>query len=92
MLFKKNKAITIDKMNVLDDVVVNEEKLKFTVQYSNISIPIEKVPGLLADIMQVYSLVKPALDQKSIEATKEQEKDKADDVDLEPIDLSDIPF
>ena len=91
-IFSKSKAICYEKMNHLKRVTITEEKVSFNVNYSSIDVDIKNIPGLLADLIQIYGDVKPMLDKKSqeLEAAKsEEEKAKSNDG---PIDLSDIPF
>lgn len=94
MLFKKNKAITIDKMNVLQDIVINEDKVKFNVQYSNTTLDLKQIPKLLSDVMQLYAVVKPMLDQVALNEAKDKVKTLEDSTsdDVEALDLSEIPF
>jgi len=95
-VFKKNRAAYFEKMGTFTEVTITEDKVKFSLNYSSITMNLEEVPKLLADVMQLYAMAKPILDRKSLEATKKKlaglagEKD-SDDSD-EPIDLSDIPF
>lgn len=90
-IFKKSHAVTIEKMDVLKQLVVNENSVRFSLNYSNIDLKPEEVPKLLADIMQIYTLVKPALDKKTLDLENEKSGDPKEE-DSKPIDLSDIPF
>lgn len=85
-LFKKDKALYIEKMDVLSGVTVSPDKVKFSLNYSSIDLTPESVPKLLSDVVQLYALVKPTLDAKT-EASQKQSEQPLD----EP-DLSDIPF
>lgn len=89
-VFKKNAAITIEKMNVLEKVVINEDTVRFTMHYSQMDLKPEQIPKLLSDVMQLYAMVKPALDKKTLDKKKEEiATAESDDTS---IDLSDIPF
>lgn len=89
-IFKKNQAVQVEKLNIFKDILINEKEVKLHINYSGITISLEEVPKLLADAMQLYTMVKPMLDKKTIEKMK----DKTDEADSEDtiIDLSDIPF
>lgn len=90
-LFKKEKAILIDKMNRLERITVSSDKIHFRLNYSDIDVKAKDIPLLVSDMIQIYGMVKPILDAQSEELNKENEgKEKEDQV--EPIDLSDIPF
>lgn len=95
-VFKRNAAITIDKMNVLTDIVIDPEKVKFKLNYSQIDLKPKEVRTLLSDILDLYVMVRPMLDKQKAVATAEQlkklESNIADDTDDSPIDLGDIPF
>lgn len=95
-IFKKSKAISYDSMNSLKRVIITEDKVSFTLNYSNIDLAVEDIPGLLSDIIEVYSHVKPSLDKKSeeLEAQKYTDSQKTEvPVSTDsPIDLSNIPF
>lgn len=89
-VFKKSSAVSIEKMNYLTKVFVTEDNVSFNISYFDTKVPIEDIPKLLGDFMQLYSMVKTQLDKKTIGAQDknlELEKPKED-----PIDLSDIPF
>lgn len=93
-IFKKSSAVHIDHMDVLSKVTITDDKVLFTIQYSETNMKPEDVPKLLADVMRLYALVKPTLDEKSLKATEDAEQDiKIEDInDTAPIDLSNIPF
>lgn len=91
-IFKKSQATYIERMEVLSNVTVTEDKVLATLQYSQNTFKPEDIPKLLSDVIQLYTLVKPILDKKSEEAEKaktDEEKLKTEDT---PIDLSEIPF
>lgn len=85
-LFKKDKALYIETMDVLKGVTVAPDKVRFTLNWSNIELNPEDVPKLLSDVIQLYAMVKPTLDSKT-EANKEKS-----DQPLDEPDLSSIPF
>lgn len=93
-IFKKNSAVTIDHMSVISKVTVDENAVRFLILYNSIDMKIEELPKLLGDIIQLYALVKPLLDDKEekllAEKATDPEPDKAEDDSL--IDLSNIPF
>lgn len=94
MIFKKNKALYYDKMNCLKEVTVTEEAVKLHLNWSAIDLKPEDIPGLLADVVQIYAHIKPTLDRKSaekIEEAKQHNKSNDDKID-EVVDLADIPF
>lgn len=92
-IFKKQSAITIDKLGTFKDIVINQETVKFTVNYSTISFKSEEIPQLLADVMELYVIVKPLLNKTALEAKKGELKELEDSAtDDSPIDLTDIPF
>ena len=93
MIFKKSKAVYIEKMNYLKSVTVSSDKVKFELGWSNLDMALEDVPKLLSDLTSLYGMVKPELDRRSEEKNAEEEKKaKENEVDFEPIDLSNIPF
>lgn len=88
-IFKKTSAVQIDKMNVVKDVIINEEKVKFSLNYSSTTLELDEVPKLLADVMQLYVYTKPLLDKRAAQ----EAKDKADELaDEDTLDLTEIPF
>lgn len=89
-IFKKTQGVTMDKMNVLSNVVITADQCRFQLQYSNIELKIEQIPKLLADIIEVYTSAKPTLDAKTL-ALAEQTTEDGAAID-NPINLSDIPF
>lgn len=84
-VFKKKEAEYIQKMLVFSSVMVTSEEVKFQLQYSSLELPIEKIPALLADVMELYHMVKPALDAKSLAEAEKAEQGAE-------IALSDIPL
>ena len=91
-IFKKSQATYIEKMDLLTNVTVTDEKVLATLQYSQNTFRPEDIPKLLADVMQLYALVKPILDKKSEEAEKEKTDEEKLKLEDTPIDLSNIPF
>lgn len=92
-IFKRSSAVFVEKMNVLKNVSVSEDKVLFNVNYSNIELSPEEIPGLVSDLIQVYGIIKPTLDKMSEERQKELDKEKSDNKDADkPVDLSEIPF
>jgi hypothetical protein len=95
-IFKKSKAIYVERMDLLSGVTVTDDKVHFSLNYSGIDLNAEDIPKLLADAMQLYSMVKPSLDAKSeamMEKAKEHNAVNSEvKIDDEPIDLSSIPF
>ena len=91
-IFKKSQATYIERMELLTNVTVTEEKVLATLQYSQNTFKPEDIPKLLSDVMQLYALVKPILDKKSEEAEKEKTDEEKLKLDDTPIDLSNIPF
>ena len=90
MFWNKN-ATCIDKMNVINSVVITEKNVKLNVQYSNIEINIKDVPKLLADVTNIYAVCKPLLDEISQKEYEEKLKESENE-SVEPLDLSEIPF
>lgn len=92
-IFKRDKAIYYENMNLVREVTVTEEKVHFNLNYSSIDLKPEDVPKLLADAMQLYAHVKPTLDKKSEELEAERAaSEEPKQPDDKPIDLSEIPF
>ena len=91
-IFKKTEAIFVEKMNVIKDVTISEDKVKFGIGYYDINISPEDVPRLVSDFIQVYGIVKPTLDKLSEAKEAEQNKISEPSTDEKPIDLSEIPF
>jgi len=90
-IFKKSQATFVEKMNVLKDVTISEDKVKFNLGWSNIDLTPEEIPQIVSDLIQVYGMIKPILDEKS--EAKQKELDKTDKESEEKfIDLSEIPF
>jgi len=90
MFWNKN-ATCIDKMNVINSVVITEKNVKLNIQYSNIEINIKEVPKLLADVTNIYAVCKPLLDEISQKEFEERQKENETETE-EKIDLSEIPF
>lgn len=94
-ILKKNKAITIDKMQKLTELTITEDTVKLHMQYSNITFKVEEIPALLSDVIQLYAIVKPILDKKELQKAKEKVDTLTESTSVDddtPIDLSDIPF
>ncbi len=91
-IFKKEQAVFIEKMNTLSNVTISDNKIKFELQYSSISLSLTDIPKLMGDVIELYGLVKPTLDKLSIEAEEERKKSEDIDTDDKPIDLSEVPF
>lgn len=94
-MFKKNPAIVIDKMNQLRDVVITNETVKFSLDYSAKTLELKEVPKLLSDVMQLYVYAKPLLDKQQAEKLKKEAKslnEQSEDIDSGNIDLDSIPF
>lgn len=92
-IFKRSSAVFIEKMNLLRNVSASEDKVLFRVDYSNIELSPEEIPGLVSDLIQVYGIIKPTLDKISEERQKELDKGKSDNKDADKtVDLSEIPF
>ena len=87
-IFKRSSAVFVESMNLLRNVSVSEDKVMFNINYSNIELKPEEVPGLVSDLIQVYGILKPTLDEISAKKEKEQ-KDKESS---ESVDLNEIPF
>lgn len=91
-IFKRSSAVFVERMNQLRNVSVSEDKVIFNINYSNIELQPEEIPGLVSDLIQVYGIIKPTLDKLSQEKEAEQAKTETPAVDDKPIDLSEIPF
>lgn len=92
-IFKRSSAVFVERMNLLRNVSVSEDKVLFNVNYSNIELSPEEIPGLVSDLIQVYGIIKPTLDKLSQEKEAAQAKtDTPPAPDDKPIDLSEIPF
>lgn len=91
-IFQKQKAVFVEKMNQVSKVTVTEDTVKFNIGWSDHSFKPEEIPGLVSDMIQIYGIVKPAIDKRSqaAEDAKTDEEKKASD--NTPIDLSEIPF
>lgn len=89
-ILKKSEAIFIDSMEHLTNVMVTDDVCKFTLDYSQMTVKSSDVPKLLSDLMQLYAMVKPALDKKTLEA--QDENLRRETPSDERIDLSNIPF
>ena len=90
-IFKRSSAVFVEKMNLLRNVSVSEDKVLFNVNYSNIELSPEEIPGLVSDLIQVYGIIKPTLDKLSQEK-EDAEKQASADTEIKPVDLSEIPF
>lgn len=91
-IFKRSSAVFVEKMNQLRNVSVSEDKVIFNINYSNIELSPDEVPGLVSDLIQVYGIIKPTLDKLSQEKEAEEKKNAAADTEVKPVDLSEIPF
>ena len=91
-IFKRSSAVFVERMNQLRNVSVSEDKVIFNLNYSNIELQPEKIPGLVSDLIQVYGIIKPTLDKLSQAKEAEQNKTSEPSTDEKPIDLSEIPF
>jgi len=90
-IFKRSSAVFVERMNLLRNVSVSEDKVLFNVNYSNIELSPEEIPGLVSDLIQVYGIIKPTLDRLSQEK-EETEKKASPKSEVKPVDLSEIPF
>lgn len=91
-IFKKAKAVYVEKMNQVSKVTITEETVKFNIGWSDHTFKPEEIPGLVADLIQIYGIVKPAIDKRSEEAESNKTDEQKNDPSNEPIDLSEIPF
>jgi hypothetical protein len=91
-IFKKSSAVFVERMNLLRNVSVSEDKVLFNINYSNIELRPEEIPGFVSDLIQVYGIIKPTLDRLSQEKEEVEAKTTTPAVDDKPIDLSEIPF
>ena len=89
-IFKRSSAVFVERMNQLCNVSVSEDKVIFNLNYSNIELQPEKIPGLVSDLIQVYGIIKPTLDEISQKREAEAKKNNTDGD--ESVDLSEIPF
>lgn len=90
-MFKKNNAVYHDKMKQLSKVTVTEQGVHFTLNYSSIDLTPEAIPGLLADVIELYAYMKPTLERLQAERDKNKTEPNTPPED-EPIDLTGIPF
>ena len=91
-IFKKTEAIFVEKMNVIKDVTISEDKVKFGIGYYDINISPEDVPRLVSDLIQVYGIAKPTLDKLSEAKEAEAKKNATEGEKVGLPDLSEIPF
>ena len=89
-IFKRSSAVFVEKMNILRNVSVSEDNVLFNVNYSNIELAPEEIPGIVSDLIQVYGIIKPTLDDMS--QKREAEANKINHESEESVDLSEIPF
>ena len=91
-IFKRSSAVFVQSMNKVRNVSVSEDKVLFNLNYSNIELEPEEIPGLVSDLIQIYGIVKPTLDELSVKREEEEKKNATADTELKPVDLSEIPF
>lgn len=91
-IFKRSSAVFVQSMNKVRNVSVSEDKVLFNLNYSNIELEPEEIPGLVSDLIQIYGIVKPTLDELSTKREEEEKKNAAADTEIKPVDLSEIPF
>lgn len=91
-IFKRSSAVFVESMNKVRNVSVSEDKVLFNLNYSNIELQPEDVPGLVSDLIQIYGIIKPTLDDISLKRQEENKKNATVETDEKPIDLSEIPF
>ena len=89
-IFKRSNAVFVESMNKVKNVSVSEDKVLFNLNYSNIELYPDEIPGLVSDLIQVYGIIKPTLDKLSLE--REAEAKKINPESEESVDLSEIPF
>ena len=89
-IFKRSSAVFVEKMNILRNVSVSEDKVLFNINYSSIELAPEEIPGIVSDLIQVYGIIKPTLDEISQKREAEAKKDNPEGDKL--VDLSEIPF
>lgn len=91
-IFKRSSAVFVQSMNQVRNVSISEDKVLFNLNYSNIELEPEGIPGLVSDLIQIYGIVKPTLDELSTKREEEERKNAAADTEIKPVDLSEIPF
>jgi hypothetical protein len=90
-IFKRSSAVFVESMNKVRNVSVSEDKVLFNLNYSNIELQPEEIPGLVSDLIQIYGIIKPTLDALSVKQEEENKKNETADSD-KAVDLSEIPF